>query len=136
MVDRYGITVVFHMVQIMVKKPPSRIKYEQTHPVITARVNQEIYARLQEARRDGQSYADILRIGLEKQEAYNEPLMKKIEELELEAMEREDLAERRTIRYSCYICNRTMIVESEQEKEVCRQALRGRFRHSTCYRRG
>lgn len=118
----------------MVKKPPSRIKYEKTHPVVTIRVSLDIYDRLQERRRNGQSYADILRIGVEKQEAYNAPLLKKIDELELEVLEAEETIERRTITYPCYVCNRLLKVESEEAKEVCRRALRGRFRHSTCKR--
>ena len=73
------------------KKFPSRIRYEKTHPNITVRVNQEIYERLQELRANGQSYGDILRIGLEKQEAYNAPLRERIYELELEILEQQEL---------------------------------------------
>lgn len=120
------------MVQLMVKKPPSRIRYEQDHPLVTIRVDLETHSRLQERRQNGQSYADILRIGLDKQEACSAPLLERIQELELEAIGLEELVERRTIAYPCYVCNRPLIVESEQEKGVCQQALRGRFRHRTC----
>ena len=60
----------------------ARSNYELTHPVISIRVGQEIHDCLQERRQNGQSYADILRIGLEKQEAHSKPLLQKIEELE------------------------------------------------------
>ena len=110
----------------------ARSNYEATHPVLGVRVSQEIYDQLQERRRNGQSYGYILRLGLDKQQAYNEPLLKRVEELELEVLETEELLEKRTIKYPCYVCNRPLVVESEQEKEVCRQALRGRFRHRTC----
>ena len=110
----------------------ARSNYELTHPVISIRVNQEIHDRLQERRHNGQSYADILRIGLDKQEACDELLLKKVEELELEALELEELVEKRTIKVACYVCDRPVVIELEQAKEVCRQALKGRVRHSTC----
>ena len=92
----------------------------------------ETYNRLQERRHNQQSYADILRLGLDKQEAYNEPLLNKIEELELEAMELEELLDKRTIRVACYLCGKPVIADCEEAKKVCRQALKGRIRHSTC----
>ena len=111
---------------------PSRKRYEASHPVISVRVAKQIYDHLQEARQNGQSYGDVLRVGLGIQKNNLQPLQEKIEILELENMELEELAERRTIRYPCSVCNGTLVVESEQEKEVCRKALRGRFCHSTC----
>lgn len=116
----------------MAKKPPSRINYELSHPLVTTRVDMETFNRLQERRQNGQSYADILRIGLDKQEAYNEPLLKKIEELELEALELEELVDKRTVRVACYLCGKPVVANCEEAKEVCRKALKGRIRHSTC----
>ena len=111
---------------------PSRKRYEASHPVISARVTKQIYDQLQEARQNGQSYGDVLRVGLGIQKIDLHPLKEKIDSLEIGSLELEGLAERRTIRYPCSVCNGTMEVESELEKEVCRQALRGRFCHSTC----
>ncbi len=68
--------------------------YEATHPVISIRVSQEIYDRLQELRRDGQSYGDILRIGLGIQEAETKPLIEAIEERELEVLKLEEKLEK------------------------------------------
>lgn len=65
----------------------ARSNYEATHPVLSVRVSQEIYDQLQERRRNGQSYSDILRLGLDKQQAYNAPLLKRIEELELRELQ-------------------------------------------------
>ena len=110
----------------------AKTNYELTHPVISIRVSQQVYDELQNRRRNSQSYGDILRIGLDKQQAYDEPLMQRIEELEIESIKLEELIDRRTIGYPCYICDRPLTVESEQEKRVCIQALTGRFRHSTC----
>ena len=50
-------------------KPPSRIRYEQTHPVISIRVNKELYEKLKEIKEMGnKSFADILKeaLGIQK----------------------------------------------------------------------
>lgn len=113
-------------------KPASRIRYEQSHPVIPIRVNQEVYDRLQELRGNGQSYGDTLRVGLGIQETNLQPLRDKINSLELENLELAELVERRTIRCPCYVCNKLLPIDSEQAKEACRKALKGRIRHITC----
>jgi hypothetical protein len=47
------------------RKPPSRVKYERSHPTISCRVSLEIYGLLDEARQDeGWSFADLLKAGL------------------------------------------------------------------------
>jgi predicted CopG family antitoxin len=66
------------------RKPPSRIKYELSHPVIPIRVSLEVYQKLQNARLNGQSYADIVRIGLGVQEATNKELVILAEQLQIE----------------------------------------------------
>lgn len=46
------------------KKPPSRIRYEREHPVISFRVDKELFARLQVLRyQSGRSYADFIKVG-------------------------------------------------------------------------
>ena len=113
-------------------KPPSRIRYEQTHPVVPIRVTQEEYELLQKRSSEGQSYHDILRLGLDKQEVYNAPLLKRIEELEIEVLNTE---EKLTVTYPCARCGRTVKVQQSNEKEVCRKALiRAGFYHRTCPR--
>lgn len=111
---------------------PSRKRYEASHPVISVRVTKQIYDQLQEARQNGQSYGDVLRVGLRIQKTNLQPLQEKIESLELENLKLDELVEKRSVRYPCYLCKRSLAVESEQEKEVCLQALRGRFHHSIC----
>ncbi len=45
-------------------KPPSRLRYEETHPTVSLRVSRELRNHLDEMRRmSGKSYADILRDG-------------------------------------------------------------------------
>ena len=47
------------------KVPPSRIKYDDNHPVVSCRVSKETFDRLTESKKlDGKSFADILKIGL------------------------------------------------------------------------
>jgi predicted CopG family antitoxin len=71
-----------------------RTRYELTHPVLSIRVSKEIYDELQERRRNGQSYADILRIGLGKQKVETEYWQKQVEELTLECLKLEEILER------------------------------------------
>ena len=50
-------------------KPPSRIRYEQTHPVVSVRVNRGLYQDLKEIKeREGKSFAGILKELLSEQE--------------------------------------------------------------------
>ena len=46
-------------------KPPSRIKYDSSHPTVCCRVSRGLYDKLTEVREnDGKSFVDILREGL------------------------------------------------------------------------
>ncbi len=72
----------------------ARTKYELTHPVLSIRVSQEIYDELQERRRNGQSYADILRLGLDRQKAEIAYWQKSVEELTIEIIGLEDKLQR------------------------------------------
>jgi len=60
-------------VNAMVKgknRPPSRIRYEQTHPVIAIRVDKETAERLKDlARESGKSLATLIKENLDMQEA-------------------------------------------------------------------
>ena len=50
-------------------KPPSRIRYEQTHPTVSTRVDKELYDKLKEIKdTEGKSFADILKeaLGIQK----------------------------------------------------------------------
>ena len=77
----------------------ARSNYELTHPVLSIRVSQEIYDELQERRRTGQSYADILRIGLDKQEAAIKEWREAVEQLTLECIQLEDELDKYRSRY-------------------------------------
>lgn len=46
-------------------KPPSRKRYEESHPTVSARVSRELKEKLNETiEKTGKSYADILKEGL------------------------------------------------------------------------
>lgn len=71
-------------------KPPSRIRYEQTHPVVTIRVRPDEFKKLKELRHAGQSYADTLRVGLGVQETNLKPLRDRLVEEEIENLQFEE----------------------------------------------
>ena len=49
--------------------PPSRRRYEASHPTVSFRVDQDLYARLKELKQKANlSVADVLKVGLEKSE--------------------------------------------------------------------
>ena len=57
------------------KIPPSQLKYEKTHPVVSCRLTLDVYERLQKAKKlEGITYTDILMMGLEKTELLNTEL--------------------------------------------------------------
>jgi len=44
--------------------PPSRLRYERSHPVVAIRVNRELYNELKElSKKTGKSFADFLKEG-------------------------------------------------------------------------
>ena len=49
--------------------PPSRTRYQQSHPTVSLRVDQDLYDRLKELKgKANLSVADVLKVGLEKSE--------------------------------------------------------------------
>jgi len=95
------------------RKPPSRIKYEQSHPVISCRVPMEIYDRLQDIKqRDGKSFTDILRIGLR----IRESKAKREDEAYSEGYEE---AEREfKVTYACSVCGKTIALRGKEAKQA------------------
>ena len=112
---------------------PSRKRYEASHPVISVRVTKQIYDQLQEVRQNGQSYGDVLRVGLDIQKIDLQPLKEKIEILESDILELVELVDKRTVTYPCGRCGILIEAQQDNAKEVCRQALiKAGFHHSTC----
>ena len=47
--------------------PPSRERYQRSHPTVSLRVDQDLYARLKELKKKANlSVADVLKVGLER----------------------------------------------------------------------
>ena len=111
------------MVKKIKRPPPSRIRYEQSHPIISCRVSREIYDRLVEAKEaEDKSFADILKIGLGKQEVQS----KKILEAKTKGMDEGykqgyDAAELLyKVTYKCRKCGQAVEVTSEAGKKAIR----------------
>ncbi len=55
------------------RKPPSRVRYEETHPTVSVRVDRELRDRLDQIKAlEGKSIRDILRVGVGLQEVVAE----------------------------------------------------------------
>ena len=53
------------MAKVSKRKPPSRARYEQSHPTVSCRVPKDVYDRLTRAKQaDRKSFTDILKVGL------------------------------------------------------------------------
>ncbi len=111
----------------MAKKhyPPSRKKYDQQHPTISIRVNQQLYEQLKELRETtGKSLGDILREALKAQK----PSAKRAFDLGYSAAK-----SRYSVEYRCSVCGGTLVVDSEQEKRAIAQYMREYgWRHTSC----
>jgi len=66
----YQLTICFYVTRLpyswrmegLAKKPPSRIRYEETHPVISVRLGMDDYRKLKEMKEErGISWAQLLR---------------------------------------------------------------------------
>ena len=118
------------------KQPPSRIKYEQTHPTVSCRVSREIYDRLVEARKvNDKSFADILRIGLGKQQVQT----KKIDEARKKGYDNGykigyAIAKLHyKVTYHCSKCGRMTEVDQPNEKEAIDRYMREHgWSHQEC----
>jgi len=118
------------------RKPPSRIKYEQSHPVVSCRVPKVIYDRLQDVKqRDGRSFMDILKIGLrireskakKEVEAYSEGYKEGYREAEREFK----------VTYACSVCGKTIALNSKGEKQAASEYMEEHgWGHKECHEEG
>jgi hypothetical protein len=117
------------------RKPPSRIKYEQSHPVVSCRVPKVIYDRLQDVKqRDGRSFTDILKIGLR----IRESKAKKEDQAYSEGYEEGYNEAKREYRvtYACSVCGKTISLNSESEKEAASQYMEEHnWGHAECHKK-
>jgi len=121
-------------------KPPSRARYEETHPTVSARVTREVYERLEMLREtEGKSFADILKVGLGILEANVRDRGAVWEEAYAEGWG-DGLTngwETWGVTYRCCVCGETMMVETEMEKAaIARCMKREGWGHAKCLGRG
>lgn len=123
------------MSKVIKKKPPSRIRYEQSHPTVSCRVSKEIYDRLQAIKKtEKKSFADILKIGLgiiteakkektARQKSYRLGFSKGYAEAEREYK----------VTYACSVCGRRMTVHWEREKAaIAKYMTESGWAHKDC----
>lgn len=110
----------------MRKVPPSRLRYEASHPTISIRVDRGLYDELQSIKQKGdKSFADILREGLGIQQATVG-----------ESYERgfADAKERYVVRYTCSTCGELIELTSMKAKEFAAAAMtEGGWGHADCH---
>ncbi len=112
----------------MVKKkqpPPSKIKYDKSHPPISIRVSEDLKKQLDEIREmSGKSIGDILReaVGVQSKSTKNawnggHSVAKS----------------KYGVRYKCSVCGGDMIIDTADEKKAAAKLMRERgWKHSSC----
>jgi hypothetical protein len=112
----------------MVKKkqpPPSKIKYDKSHPTISIRVSQDLKKQLDEIKEmSGKSVGDILReaVGVQSKSVKN-------------AWNRgHSLAKSKYgVWYKCSVCGGNILIESNDAKKDAGKLMReAGWRHSSC----
>ncbi len=118
------------------RQPPSRIRYEQSHPTVSCRLPRAIYDRLMQAKEvESKSFADILKIGLGVQEVqarkvreakkrgYNEGYQKGYAEATV----------RFKVTYRCSKCGGELVVSTDDEKKAIAKYMQEHdWRHGEC----
>ena len=118
------------------KAPPSRIKYEQSHPVVSFRVPKHIYDELQRVKEGGgNSFTDILKLGL----GMTEVRLKKLEEARKQGWDEgykkgfADARLRYRAIYHCSVCGQMIEVTIKEEKEAIREYMQEQgWAHTEC----
>jgi hypothetical protein len=120
-------------------KPPSRKRYEEDHPVFSARVPKGIYDRIQAVKeKEGWSNTGIFKVALGlievkeraeeevRQQAYDEGFEEGIASAE----------ELYSVTYPCSKCGKEIIVGTDEEKRAIRgYMLEHRWGHADCVNR-
>ena len=124
------------------KKPPSRVKYEKSHPTISCRVPQEVYAQLAKAKvMTGKSFSHFLQIGLgivQAKTAVDEALKKKCHQAGYQAGHQAGYQagfakaeETYSVTYACSTCGKAIKVTSKNAKAAIAEFLHEQGWHHT-----
>lgn len=127
------------MARVTKKKAPSRVRYEETHPVVSYRTSKEINDRIKALKEaDGKSFTDIVKLGL----GIAERQSKKATQIRQESWRagyKKGYAKAELlykVTYHCSICGDTMVVTEENEKEaIAGYMQKAGWQHSECRRR-
>lgn len=105
--------------------PPSKIKYNQTHPTVSIRVSQDLYDQLKDLRgKSGKSLGDILRESLGKQApSANKAFQQGFDEARRQFV----------VPYKCSICGGSLEVTTDEEKKQIAMHMRSAgWAHTSC----
>ena len=116
--------------------PPSRVRYEKSHPVVSCRVKISERDRIEVVKQaDGKSNTDILLLGLE----LAEPQVKKAEQLKKQALDdgyKKGFAAakaRYVVNYPCSVCGKMISATSANEKVVMSEHMQElKWAHGEC----
>lgn len=119
------------------RKPPARVRYEQSHPTVSCRLDRDTYTLLKQRLEDlgGLSFADFVKesLGLLQLKIPN------IEEIKESAWsEGYDQAEKDyQIWYFCSVCGKRIDIEpnSESHKAMINYMKEHGWRHKSCHGR-
>lgn len=129
------------------RKPPSRDRYERSHPTVSCRIPKEIYERLREAKgSEGKSFAAILKTGLDLIEVKVKNEAEIREKAQAEGYKKghsegykKGYAEAERlyqVTYSCNTCRKTVAVTSPNAKEAIKKYMEEHgWGHAECHKR-
>jgi hypothetical protein len=117
--------------------PPSRVRYENSHPTVSCRVSREFYNSLVNAKtRENKSFADILKLGLGKIENADKKLREANDKSFSEGYERgmSDAEDYYKVIYHCRRCGKEMVVINQEEKKAVDSYMSSGWGHTECPR--
>ena len=119
------------------RKPPSRVRYERSHPTVSCRVPRELYDRLEKARKtERRSFADFLKIGLGVVEAQARKEEGIREQAYGEGYEGGYTKAQYTyvVTYRCNVCGQSITESTTAEKEAIREYMNEHgWGHGECH---
>jgi DNA-directed RNA polymerase subunit L len=112
-----------------VHKPPSRVKYDESHPTVSARVDQKLYDELKELQKlTKKSLTDILREAVRKQKPWAKAAYDIGHRVGYDSAKTEF-----GVTYRCSVCGSMLTVITEKEKKAIVQYMREHpWRHAKC----
>jgi hypothetical protein len=113
-------------------KPPSRIRYEESHPVVSFRAKEEDYQQLVELlAKSGKSIGDFFREALGVQQADTRKVYQRGYEKGYD-----EAGKLYRVTYRCSVCQGVLEVASPPAKEAARQYLEGQgWGHASCHQK-